>query len=208
MNARHLDELSNKGVAWAQARLGTYYIQGIEGVEQSLTRAYDLVESAAKQGHKQAQFDAALMNFEGIGCEIDTEKGINFLIDSAKQFNADAQLRLANYYLSKTKNYEAAYFYYLLYLDCSDKVSSKEQASLADIRSHIDEPKAVQIYNEAKALVDQKPTPSVELLEYSGVYLSMIQNDQDENGINITTENDYFPPALEVAKDVVGQMSA
>ena len=207
MNAIYLDELSSKGVAWAQARLGTYHMQGIEGVKQSHTRAYELVERAAKQGHKQAQFDVGLMNLSGIGCEIDIDKGVSFLIDSAKQFYADAQLRLANHYLSKEKNYEAAYFYYLLYLDCGENIASNEQASLSDIRANIDESKALQIFNEAKALVEQKPALSIELLDYSGVYLSIIKNDKNERGINITTEQDYFPPALEAARDVVGQMN-
>jgi len=58
MNVDDLKKLSEKGIAWAQGRLGAYYVNGNEGLMPSAEVGHELLVRAAKQGHKQALYDA------------------------------------------------------------------------------------------------------------------------------------------------------
>ena len=207
MNVDDLKKLSEKGVAWAQGRLGAYYVKGIEGLMPSAEVGHELLVRAAKQGHKQALYDAGYMYLEGVGCDVDVDNGLHFLTEAAKQYHTEAFLRLAVYAMNKTKDYEMAYYYYLIYLGCSGNGDEEEFETLNLIKESLDNEVAKLAYLDAEKVINDKPLEDMELLDYSGVHVKLSLNDQNETQISLITEDEYLPAGLEAAEKLIEQMT-
>lgn len=74
------------GIPWesmAQYYLGSMYVNG-EGVEKDYSRAVELFQKAAEQGHLKAQTNLGVMYYKGEGVSAD-------LIEARKWFQKAAQ---------------------------------------------------------------------------------------------------------------------
>ena len=207
MNIENLRSIADKGVAWAQGRLGAYYVNGSEGLIPSAELGHEYLVKAAMQGHKQALYDAGHMFLEGIGCIADSDNGLHFLTEAAKKYHTDAFLRLAKYSMTTLKNYEMAYYYYLLYMGCADSHENEDKETLSLISDLLDVEIAKSTYKEAEELINNKPLQSVEMLDYSGVYVKISQNEKNDSEISLATDDEYFPIALDAAHELIEQLT-
>ena len=207
MNVEKIKELADNGIAWAQGRLGAYYINGNEGLMPSDEIGHEYILKAAIQGHKQALYDAGYMFLEGIGCKTDIDNGLHLLTEAGKQYHSNAFLRLSNYAMSILKDYEMAYYYYLLYMGVGDNHENDDKETLSLIKELLDSEVAKSTYKEAEEFIKNKPMQTVEMLDYSGVYVKISKNKDNETEISLVTDNEYFPVALEAAHELIEQMT-
>lgn len=68
----------------AQASLGVYYFQGIEG-EQSIERAAQLFRASALQGHPLGQYHMAVLHMSGQGANSDPSQALQWLQQAVAQ---------------------------------------------------------------------------------------------------------------------------
>ena len=87
-----------------QFSLGMCFYEG-EGFQRegksfavNKVQAFEWLQKAAKQGHKEAQYMLASMYNEGDGVEVDKVKAVEWYQKAANQGNEVAQLRLAEPY--------------------------------------------------------------------------------------------------------------
>lgn len=208
MNVDDLKKLSEKGIAWAQGRLGAYYVNGNEGLMPSAEMGHELLVRAAKQGHKQALYDAGYMYLEGVGCDVNVDNGLHFLTEAAKQYHTEAFLRLAVYAMNKIKDYEMAYYYFLIYLGCSGTEDEEEFETLDMIKGVLKSEVAKLTYLDAEKIINDKPLNDIELLDYSGVHVKLSLNDLNETQVSLMTEDEYLPEGLIAAEKLIEQMTS
>ena len=76
------------------SRLAPSLAEG-RGVKKDLTRAADLFEKAATNGHSSAQYNLALLYLDGKGRPADEQKAVEWMQKAAEQGNAPAEYDLA-----------------------------------------------------------------------------------------------------------------
>ena len=87
-----------KGKAWAMYGLGTMYTDG-EGVQQSDTKAIELLEMAAKRGHATAQYNLGVCYRQGTsGLSQSYKRAFEFYTLAANQGQSAAQASLGIMY--------------------------------------------------------------------------------------------------------------
>lgn len=89
----HLQKLSNNGYPDAQYLLGDAYSSGALG-KPDLKESFLLFQLAAKHGHAEAGYRAALCLEEGWGVGKDARRAVQFLRQSASRSHPGAMLRL------------------------------------------------------------------------------------------------------------------
>ncbi len=83
------------------------YSKGL-GVEKSDQKSFEYYQKSAKLGHEMAQFNIALMEYDGIGTQKNQSNAMARLKSLAENGQAEAQTFLARIYGSKMK-YEESY---------------------------------------------------------------------------------------------------
>lgn len=107
---------ANKGSLAALINLAWRYEKG-EGVEKSLTGAFEYYKQAADQGSAMAQFMVANCFEKGRGTKRSYKKSFKYYKLAADQGDADAQTRVACFYedgLGVKKSISQAFYYYHL----------------------------------------------------------------------------------------------
>ncbi|CAN6645945.1 chitin synthase regulator Skt5p [Trichomonascus vanleenenianus] len=89
----NLRKLSDKGFADAQYLLGDAYASGALG-KPDLKESFNLFHLAAKHGHAEASYRAALCLEEGWGTSRDVRRSVQFLRSAASRNQPGAMLRL------------------------------------------------------------------------------------------------------------------
>lgn len=89
----HLHKLSDRGFPDAQYLLGDAYASGALG-KPDLKESFLLFQLAAKHGHAEASYRAALCLEEGWGVSKDARRAVQFLRQSASRGHPGAMLRL------------------------------------------------------------------------------------------------------------------
>lgn len=89
----HLHKLSDRGYPDAQYLLGDAYASGALG-KPDLKESFLLFQLAAKHGHAEASYRAALCLEEGWGVSKDPRRSVQFLRQSASRGHPGAMLRL------------------------------------------------------------------------------------------------------------------
>lgn len=206
MEIKVLKEIAEQGVPWAQGRLGAYYVNGGEGLLPSEEIGLEYLTKAACQGHKQALVDAGIMHLKGAGCVSDVDNGLHFLTEAAKKYHKDAFIHLANHSFTSLKDNGMAYYYFLIHLGFCEEKDAEDIETLSFIKSKLEPEAAKLAYADAEQFIHGKPHIPIEMLDYSGVYVSVSQNKNHETEIVISTEDVYFPLALEAAHELVERM--
>ena len=75
--------------------LGTYYYNG-EGVDEDLTKAFELYEQSALLGHSTGMYNVGYCYQLGSGVAKDLNKAKEWYTKAAAQGNENAQTELAN----------------------------------------------------------------------------------------------------------------
>lgn len=84
--------------------LGKCYYNGT-GISKDYSKAIELFNSPADQGHAEAQFYLGKCYFNGWGVSPNIEKAVNYYYKASKQNLAEAQYALGMYYYGQGKDY-------------------------------------------------------------------------------------------------------
>jgi len=93
-----LREWVDKGEAWAQHMMGTYYQLGRFGLKQSYVMACMLYEKAVEQGDHGAMFDLAILYDTGRGVDQSFKKAAELYTMAAEQGDLEAMFNLGSLY--------------------------------------------------------------------------------------------------------------
>ena len=88
---------ADAGLDVAQYNLAILYYFG-RGVEQDMTRAFELTQAAARQGHLAAQANLASLYLDGSGVASNVDRGIEWFSSAGRSGHADSAVTLANMY--------------------------------------------------------------------------------------------------------------
>jgi len=91
-------QLANEGDLRSQYNLGVLYDQGHQGLEKNAWEAFHWFDQAAKQEYPDAQFNCALMLFNGEGCKRDEQTALYWLNQAASRGHRDALFNLGQMY--------------------------------------------------------------------------------------------------------------
>jgi len=114
---RRLQKNADEGNVEAHHALALLYSDGIMGLEKSPTRALQLYELAAAQGHVRAQLSLGNCYQLGIGVQVDFQKALEWYMRAADQSNPHAQFMVGQFYYFGTGvplSYESAVEWYRL----------------------------------------------------------------------------------------------
>lgn len=90
---------ASQGDAQAQYFLGTFYLEGREGLEADYKKTLELYTKAAEQGHVWAQFNLGLMYKDGQYLKEKPTRAAKWFLEAAKSGHANAQYVLGALYL-------------------------------------------------------------------------------------------------------------
>lgn len=105
---------SKEGITNATAKVGRYYLYGVD-IEEDYEKAFLHLEEAAEKLDAEAQFLLGRAYTKGFGVEIDYDKGLNYLLLSGNQDHKEAVRELCGVYdegIGREQNLEEAYKWY------------------------------------------------------------------------------------------------
>ncbi len=94
---REFTTAADAGLDVAQYNLAILYYLG-RGVDQDMERAFELTQSAARQGHLGAQANLGSLYLDGTGVESNIDLGIEWFSSAGRSGHADSAVTLANMY--------------------------------------------------------------------------------------------------------------
>lgn len=171
-------EASQNGVANAKYNLGVLYHQGI-GVDQDITHAMKLYESAAQMKHPEAQYNLGIASIEGIGVPYNPKKAASYFEQAADQGIVEAAYNLGLIYenglLGQPQPEDALTWYKF----ASDSGSIEAQSALEQLAHSL----GIEV-NDVKRIVDRVQASSSASRGSDNQYvISEIQNELMRRGL-------------------------
>jgi len=161
------------GDAEAMSNLGSHYSQGVCGLPQDYTKAFELYHRAAELGHAPSLYYIAYAYFTGNGVEIDEKMAIHYLEKGAIKGAANARHILGEVFEGNEINKERAIKHYLI------AVKSGFNKSLKEIQ---------QFYSKGKAT----KADYTEALRAYQKYLDEVKSDQRDEAAAFDEEYKYI----------------